>query len=367
MSDTLFKTRLISEKIPKLDVSFNCTSNDVIALLGPSGSGKTTILRSIAGLQQIEHGEIIIDGNPWFDSKQSIRLSPQKRSVGLMFQDYALFPHKTAFENIALAINKSSRKEIVTFVKQLLTRVNLQGLQDRYPSQMSGGQKQRVALARALAREPDILLLDEPFSSVDFLTKKKLIKELTILIKQLNIPVIFVTHDLDEARVLATHICVIHHGKSLQFDKSETVFSSPKNKQVAKLLGMTNLFEGVINEHNTSTQRTIIKWNDYLLEANYNSHFKVGEKINWLIPLEYIILHRKDKPSNGEKENPIQGVIKEIIPLGETNYLTVIVDNKHPFTLSLSSHVKKRNELKEGEIITFSLLSESIHIMPESL
>lgn len=363
MSEILFKTRLISEKEPKLDVSFECRKDDVVALVGPSGSGKTSILRNIAGLQSTENGEIIINDQSWFNSKNSIYISPQKRSVGLMFQDYALFPHKTAIENISIAINNSSRDNIQQYAKELLALVNLEGLENRYPSQMSGGQKQRVALARALAREPEILLLDEPFSSVDFLTKKKLIKELSLLIKKLEIPVIFVTHDLDEARILASHICIIHHGKSLQFDKTKTVFAKPKNRQVAKLLGMTNLFQACIKEHISRSKTTIIEWDNHLIETNYHPEFQVGETIDWLIPLEYIILHRKDKPSNGEKENPIEGIIKEIIPLGETNYLTVIVKNKHPFTLSLSSHVTKRNQINEGCEISFSLLSDAIHIM----
>ncbi|MDX1574250.1 MAG: ATP-binding cassette domain-containing protein [Methylophaga sp.] len=156
-----------------LDVQFNCAAGQLLALVGPSGAGKTTILRAIAGLLRSQQGHIICNSAVWQDSESGIDLTPQQRRVGIVFQDYALFPHLTVADNLYLALpyqlkNNSQR------IDELLQQVNLHGLAARYPSQLSGGQKQRVALARALARDPQVLLLDEPFSADDKDTRRKL-------------------------------------------------------------------------------------------------------------------------------------------------------------------------------------------------
>ena len=194
-----------------LEVQLECAAGEMLALVGPSGSGKTTVLRCIAGLHKPQQG-LIRSQTIWFDSNHELNYSPQQRRVGMVFQNYALFPHLTVMQNIMLAMQTPQEHK----VRALLEQVHLSGLEYRFPSQLSGGQQQRVALARALARDPEVLLLDEPFSAVDKVTRRKLYLELHALRRQLSMPIILVTHDLDEAAMLADQMCVIHQGKTLQ-------------------------------------------------------------------------------------------------------------------------------------------------------
>ena len=168
---------------------------------------------------------------------------PQARSVGLMFQDYALFPHLSALDNVRLAMLRQEEPARSRQAAALLARVHLQGLEARTPDQLSGGQKQRVALARALARDPKVLLLDEPFSAVDRMTREPLKEEIAGLHRSLDIPMLLVTHDLEEAQALADRICVLHAGTTLQIGAPDEVRLRPKSALVAKLMGQTNLFD----------------------------------------------------------------------------------------------------------------------------
>ncbi|MDX1519958.1 MAG: ABC transporter ATP-binding protein, partial [Gammaproteobacteria bacterium] len=248
---------------------------------------------------------------------------------------------------------------------KLLSLVNLEGLQDRLPSQLSGGQQQRVALARALARNPEVLLLDEPFSSVDKSTRKKLIRELFQIKQQLHLPVILVTHDLDEARVLADQLCIIHHGKTLTQGKPDEVISRPVNAEVARLVGHSNLFSAEIVEHSPENNITRIRWKNTVLEAGLHPEFTPGTTVDWLIPSDSIILHRVDRPSRGERENPVTGKVMECLVMGEMTHITACCTAKaeETFSMSLPAHVARRNNITEGREICFSLLASAIHLM----
>ena len=197
-------------------VDIECKAGELLALVGPSGSGKSTILRTIAGLHQPETGFIQCDDELWFDHQQQTSVPTQNRHIGFVFQDYALFPHLTALQNVAIALGHIDRGLREARARDLLAQVNLKGLEQRQPDNLSGGQRQRVALARALAREPKVLLLDEPFSAVDQMTRRKLQQELVILRRNIKIPILLVTHDLDEAAMLADRLYVLHKGKTLQ-------------------------------------------------------------------------------------------------------------------------------------------------------
>ncbi|MEQ1713477.1 MAG: ATP-binding cassette domain-containing protein, partial [Hyphomicrobium sp.] len=150
-----------------MDVALTCGPGELVALVGPSGSGKTSVLRAIAGLLMPAEGRVAVAGETWLDTHARIRLPPQRRSVGLVFQDYALFPHLTALDTVAIAMQTGSEADKRVRARALLGRVNLDGFETRRPDELSGGQRQRVALARALARDPRVLLMDEPFSAVD--------------------------------------------------------------------------------------------------------------------------------------------------------------------------------------------------------
>ncbi|HUG60878.1 MAG TPA: molybdenum ABC transporter ATP-binding protein [Methylomirabilota bacterium] len=199
-----------------LDVSFRVEPGELMALVGHSGSGKSTILRTIAGLWRPSQARVCVNGTTWLDTEAEVFLPPHARRVGIVFQSYALFPHMTAEANVAVAMDHLPASQRPSEARRLLALVNLAGLERRRPAELSGGQQQRVAVARALARKPQALLLDEPFSAVDRATREALYGEIAALRAHLNMPVILVTHDMDEARLLADRMVVIEHGGMLR-------------------------------------------------------------------------------------------------------------------------------------------------------
>jgi len=222
------------------DVSLSIAPGEFLALLGPSGSGKTTLLRILAGLEQHDSGSVRRDGADF------LTLPARERKVGLVFQHYALFRHLTVRENVAFGLRvrprrtRPSRGEVATRVEQLLKRVQLEGLGDRFPAQLSGGQCQRVALARALAVEPDILLLDEPFGALDAQVRVKLRRWLRALHDELKLTTIFVTHDQEEALELADRIAVMNNGRIEQVGPPQGIYQQPETPFVCEFIGKVN-------------------------------------------------------------------------------------------------------------------------------
>lgn len=221
-----------------LDVEFAVAPGEILALVGPSGSGKSTTLRAIAGLYAPSGGKVACQGSVWLDGEAGISVPPRERRVGMVFQSYALFPHLTAVENVVEALGDVPAGQRQTQARVLLKRMHLDGLEDRRPAQLSGGQQQRVAVARALARRPDVLLLDEPFAAVDRVTRRRLRRELIELRRELSMPVILVTHDLDDVVRLADRMCVLNAGKILQTGTVEEVMARPASALVAELLDL---------------------------------------------------------------------------------------------------------------------------------
>jgi molybdate transport system ATP-binding protein len=221
-----------------LQADFHCGAGELLALVGPSGSGKTTILRAIAGLYRAREGFVGCGGHTWFDTKAGIDLAAHERRVGLVFQAYALFPHLSALGNIAVALGHRPRSERPGRARELLALVRLTGLENRKPAELSGGQQQRVALARALARDPSALLLDEPFSAVDRRTRRRLHSELADLRKAIRVPIILVTHDLDEAGALADRLAVLDRGELLQTGRPAEVAAAPASLRVLEALDL---------------------------------------------------------------------------------------------------------------------------------
>ena len=221
------------------DVSFGIEKGKLIGLLGPSGSGKTTILRMLAGLEHQDSGDIFIDG------KLVNNLPPNERGIGFVFQNYALFPYLTVYENIAygLKVQKRDKEFISQRVKELLELVGLPGLEKRYPEQLSGGQKQRIAFARALAPNPQLLLLDEPFAAIDAKVRKELRTWLREMITKIGITSIFVTHDQDEAIEVADEIVITNQGRVEQVGNPVDIYLSPKTPFVAQFIGQSTIIE----------------------------------------------------------------------------------------------------------------------------
>ncbi|GBF25104.1 sulfate/thiosulfate import ATP-binding protein CysA [bacterium MnTg02] len=350
-----------------LDVNFTCNAGELLAIVGPSGGGKSTILRAIAGLVTPSSGRIECNGKTWLDTETGINLAAHHRSTGFVFQSFALFPHMSARANVEEALPvEASLKERRRIAEELLARVHLAGLEERKPSELSGGQQQRVAVARALAREPNVILLDEPFSAVDEATRKKLQSELLTLRQTLNVPILLVTHSLEEATLLADNICLVHHGKSLQSGPTQTVLNNPASSQAARLIGHRNIFGGEIVAQLPEAQKTMISWAGHRVEADYQPDFTTGSQIMWLVPQSGVILHQRVRPSKGERENPIAGEVIECLKAGDNTRIALCVSGEtDPLALSVPTHVAERNSIRIGETIQVSLLAKAIHILPD--
>ena len=226
------------------NLNLSVEEGEFLTLLGSSGCGKTTTLRMIAGFEEPTSGSILVEGQA-VEEKE-----PFERNVNTVFQSYALFPHKTIYDNVAygLKMKKVPKTEIARRVKEIMALVQLTGFEERYPSQLSGGQKQRVAIARALINRPRVLLLDEPLGALDLKLRKQMQLELKRLQRKLNITFIYVTHDQEEALTMSDRIAVMHDGFLDQLGTPEEIYEQPRTKFVATFIGETNIFEGNIKE-----------------------------------------------------------------------------------------------------------------------
>ncbi len=225
-------------------LSFTLTRGAIGCLLGPSGCGKTTVLRCIAGFEPVAGGEILLDGR--VVSAAGLTVPPEERRIGMVFQDHALFPHLTVAENIGFGLHRVRRAERARRVAELVATVGLDGLADKYPHELSGGQQQRIALARALAPQPDLLLLDEPFSNLDVDLRERLSLEVRDIIKRTRTTAILVTHDQQEAFAIADEIGVMNDGRIEQWDSAYNLYHRPANRVIADFVGQGVFLPGAV-------------------------------------------------------------------------------------------------------------------------
>jgi iron(III) transport system ATP-binding protein len=229
-------------------------SGEILALLGPSGSGKTTLLRLIAGFEKPDDGRICIGGRMVVDLAHSVWVAAEDRGVGMVFQDYALFPHLTVAQNIRFGLRGASKEERQLRVKELLRLTELEGYTNRYPHELSGGQQQRVALARALAPRPRVVLLDEPFNGLDPDLRPQMRREVAQILRHLSTAAILVTHDQEEALGMADRVAVIRHGELQQIGTPEDIYYSPTTAFVANFVGHADFIPGVIADNEVHTE-----------------------------------------------------------------------------------------------------------------
>ncbi len=348
-----------------LQAGLACAPGELLALVGPSGSGKSTLLRCIAGLHSPQQGRIACGGVTWYDAQRGINLPPQARRVGFVFQNYSLFPHLSAEGNVVCALGHLPAAQRAGRARELLAMTHLKGLETRKPAQLSGGQQQRVALARALARDPAVLLLDEPFSAVDQVTRRRLQVELARLRGDVKIPIVLVTHDLDEARMLADRMTLLSHGSTLQSGTPDDILTRPSTAQIARLVELNNVFGGTLESVNDNGGG-ILCWRSHKFEIARANGFSPATRVSWVVPPEDVILHRRDRPSLGERENPVGGRVDDCLHLGDATRIVLALegDARARITFSVPTHVVRHNGVATGEQVRVSLLASGIHLMP---
>jgi iron(III) transport system ATP-binding protein len=247
--------RFGADRPPATDgLSFTVESGRILALLGPSGCGKTTTLRLIAGFETPDQGRIAIAGQTVADAHRGIHVEPEARGVGVVFQDYALFPHLTIAQNVGFGLERTSRSERRARVAQVLDLVGLTDFAERYPHELSGGQQQRVAVARALAPAPTLILLDEPFSNLDADLRAQMRDEVEKILRATGTTAIFVTHDQEEAFTIADQVGVLDQGRLEQVGAPEVIYHNPATPFVAEFVGAADFLPGLVSREGIVTE-----------------------------------------------------------------------------------------------------------------
>ncbi len=343
-----------------VSVALAAPSGGISVMVGPSGSGKTTLLRLLAGLIRPDKGFIRVRNQSWFDHGRNIHLAPQQRRVGMVFQDYALFPHMSALDNVAFARRgREDRRQARHAAARYLSKVHMEGLAHRHPRELSGGQRQRVAVARALAREPDLLLLDEPFSAVDQVVRRKLREELLELSASLRCAVVMVTHDLQEAAMLGEQVGVMHRGRLLQVGPRQEIFYRPSDVMAARLLDMRNILPAEVISVNGG--ETAVQWAGRRLAVHTAQQFKVGERVWAGIRPEHVLVVRRDAPP---RRNEVSGTVSRMLFLGGQVHVSFRPEGlEEELSLEFSEHLLPRFRVEQGCPLRASLWHERLHLM----
>ena len=302
------------------DICIDVPEGHFFTLLGPSGCGKTTTLRSIAGLERPNGGEITVNDTVVFSAKRGIFVPPNQRGFGMVFQSYAIWPHMNVFTNTAFPLQvgrkKYSRKEIDDKVMRVLSAVQLDHLRDREATKLSGGQQQRLALARALVMEPKLLLLDEPLSNLDAKLRELMRFELKRLQRELKITTVYVTHDQSEALALSHQIAVMNQGRIQQLGTQREIYERPQTKFVADFVGNTNFVDGTVKAAMSEASHYVIDTELGSLQAISVEPVRVGDKVILSIRPEDVRLS-ESQPAGGAV-NVIHGVVDQKVFLGES-------------------------------------------------
>jgi molybdate transport system ATP-binding protein len=343
-----------------LDVAFRVEPGELLALVGHSGSGKTTLLRTIAGLWRPAVARVSVDGAFWLDTGARVDLPPHRRRVGLVFQNYALFPHMTAAQNVMAAMDRADPAEAA----RILDLVNLHGLGDRRPAQLSGGQQQRVAVARALARRPQALLLDEPFSAVDRATREKLYGEIIDLRASLAMPVVLVTHDMNEAQLLADRMAVIEKGRVVQTGTTAEVMADPDALRAMGIREVAAMLPAVVVEHGADGLTRLDAPTGALFLPGVEG--APGMRVRVRIMAHDVILSRRH-PEGLSAQNIIAGKVARVMPGAGPGVMVHIDVAGHEILARITRRAAEQMALAPGDAIHAILKSMSVardHVAP---
>ncbi len=326
------------------DVNLQVSKGELLGLLGESGSGKTTLLRLIAGFEEPDRGAILVNGQVVVDA--NVFVAPEKRKVGMVFQDYALFPHMDIQKNVCYGLHGYSKEEIKDRVKEVLKLVGLQSFAGRYPHQLSGGQQQRAALARALAPRPSILLLDEPFSNLDVVLKEQVREDLRNILKRTETTAIFVTHDTKDALSTADRIALLKDGHIQQSGSPKELYNKPSNIYTASFLGKVNIIQALTKPGGYESQIGFIPCN----RAN-----GTDQKVTLAIRPE------KLAPCS-EGHSDLYGAAQLITYQGDHQLITLqVISGKSQYKLV----IKANSEVKvsKGEVVHFRIEEDYIKVL----
>ncbi len=366
-------TTSLSEKTPlsldielrrgafQLQVSLSAGS-EILVLFGPSGAGKTTLLNALAGLANPDAGEITFNGRTFFRKHRpgvNVNLAARKRHVGYVFQDYALFPHLTALENVAYSIWRQPGAG--ARAKTLLERMGIAHLFNCYPHELSGGQKQRVAIARALAAVPRLLLLDEPFSGIDMPLRERLRSDIHHLQRELGLVVICVTHDIEEAFAIGHRLAVMHDGHIEQVGPVEEVFRRPVNHRVAALMGIHNLFQAQVVD--SSPTGLVLDWDGLRLEAPFQPVIG-GETVTaYIRPEEIKLLYPDMLLSKAVSHNHAVGRVISRESGSDFHSLRVHLANGNEIQVRFRLHSYGSLSLAPGNDVRLSLRKDALVVL----
>lgn len=332
----------------------------VTVLFGPSGSGKTTILRSIAGLDPLDGGHISCDGVTWND-EQRILVPARQRGIGYLFQDHALFPHLDVRGNVGYGLDRTKRADRAALIRQALRATGAEHLEERHVRDLSGGEAQRVALARSIAPQPRLLLLDEPFSSLDTPTRTRLRADVRELLVATGTPAIVVTHDRAEALALGDRICVIVDGRIRQRGTPEEVFDRPADPGVAAVVGVETAVAGVITAERDGVTEVVVNAVRLIAARDPGVQSSIGDEVLVCIRAEDVSLSVGGEDAISSQRNRLAARVTSIANEGPL----VRVDMNAGFGLSsyITRPALEDLHLEPGSTVTASFKGQSVHLI----
>jgi len=343
-----------------LDVSFTCGAGEVLAIYGPSGSGKTTILRAIAGLYRVTNARISCGDEVWADTTRGVHVETRHRRVGFVVQEYALFPHLTVRENVLAALGHQPAAQRTQMADGWLAAVHLTGLASRRPAQLSGGQRQRVALARALAREPAVLLLDEPFAAIDQAGRHGLREELDQVRRRAGMPVVLVTHDFQDVVRLATHVLLLERGTISAAGTLAEITSRPDLPTVAQPLGPGSVVATTVSQIDEERRLAQLTFPGGTLQVP-PAGLEVGASVRVRVPAREVILATLP-PQGLSLHNVLAGRVGSIGPAAADQVIVQVVVGDTRLLAQVTSDAVERLSLRTGVQVFALVKSVSIEL-----
>jgi len=356
----------IARRLHDLDLRVRLeAAEEILVLFGPSGAGKTSTLNAVAGLLAPDSGEILLGEEVLFRRGLPggpVHVPARRRGIGYVFQHYALFPHLTALDNVGYALRRGARARAARErAAELLSGLGLAHLADRYPHELSGGQQQRIALARALAPDPRLLLLDEPFSALDIAVREDLQRDLRRLQAERRLPVLYVTHRLEDAFAVGHRLAVMREGGVEQVGSIEEVARLPSNRHVARIVGLSNLFQARVAA--STVEALVLDWEGLRLEAPASPLPPGATVTAYIRPEEVKVLYPGRPLSEAVRRNRVRARVLERRPRAHQHWLLVALPNGGELELSFPPRLYNALPLQPGSDVQLSIRPDGVVVL----